>query len=102
MKRIAVAIALLVCASAPFAQNVEVPKPKCEPKPEFPGRLAMQVESRRRLFERELKTYKDCMTAYLEERKAAANANTTAANAAIEEFNATMKKINAEQEAARD
>jgi hypothetical protein len=102
MKRIALAIAVLACASAPFAQTVDVPKPKCEPKPEFPGRLAMQVDSRRRLFERELKTYKECMTAYLEDRKTASNANLAAGNAAVEEFNATMKKINADQEAARE
>src|ERR1700693_1583067 len=99
MKRIALAIALLACASMPFAQNVAVPKPKCEPKPEYPGRLALQTDSRRRLFEREVKAYKDCMTAYLEERKAASNANLAAGNAAVEEYNTTMKKINAEQEA---
>ena len=86
----------------PFAQNVDVPKPKCEPKPEYPGRLALQTDSRRRLFEREVKAYKDCMTAYLEERKAASNANLAAGNAAVEEYNTTMKKINAEQEAARE
>ena len=102
MKRIALALALLACASTPFAQTVDVPKPKCEPKPEYPGRLPMQSDSRRRLFEREVKAYKDCMTAYLEDRKAASSANAAAANAAIEEFNTTMKKINADQEAARE
>ena len=101
MKRIALAIALLVCVSAPFAQTVDVPKHKCEPKPEFPGRIAMQVESRRRLLERDIKVYKDCITAYVEERKAASNASLSAGNAAVEEFNATIKKINADQEAAQ-
>jgi hypothetical protein len=102
MKRIALAIALLACASSPFAQTVDVPKPKCEPKPEYPGRLALQIESRRRLFEREVKAYKDCMTAYVEDRKAASTANLAAGNDAVEEYNTTMKKINAEVAAARD
>ena len=102
MKRIALAAVLLAVATTPFAQTPELPKPKCEPKPEFPGRLAMQSDSRRRLFERELKAYKDCMQAYIDERKALATANAAAGNAAIEEYNTLMKKINAEQEAARE
>ena len=102
MKRITLAAILLAFATAPLAQVVDVPKPKCEPKPEYPGRLALQTESRRRLFERDVKNYKDCMTAYLEDRKAASSANLAAGNAAVEEYNTTMKKINAEQEAARD
>ena len=102
MKRITLAAILLAFATAPLAQVGDVPKPKCEPKPDYPGRLAMQVDSRRRVFERDVKAYKECMTAYLEDRKAASTANLTAGNAAVEEFNATMKKINADMEAARD
>ena len=100
MTRLTLAAALLVFATAPWAQTADVPKPKCEPKPEFPGRLAMQREAVRKVFDSELKAYRACMQAYIEARKAAADANTTAGNAAIEEYNAIMKKIIAEQAAA--
>ena len=110
MKRAVLAFASAFFASAAFAQApapapaapaTEVIKPKCEPKPEYPGRLAMTVESKRKSFERDMKNYETCMKAFLEERKGAIKANETAANAAIEEYNATMTKIRAEQEAAR-
>jgi len=82
-------------AAPSAAPVVNVPGPKCDPKPEWPGRLA--TDSRRKLFDRELKQYKDCMNAYLDERKAALKANEVAANAAIEEHNAVMKKITEDQ-----
>ena len=88
-------------ATAPAAPAVEMPKPKCDPVPEYPGRLAMSVESKRKVFERDMKNYETCMKAFLEERKAVIKANETGANAAIEDYNATMKKIREEQEAAR-
>jgi hypothetical protein len=88
-------------AAAPAAPVVETPKPKCEPKPEYPGRLAMTVESKRKGFERDMRSYEACMKTFLEERKAVIKANETGANAAVEEFNAVMKKIREEQEAAR-
>lgn len=87
--------------AAPAAPATEAIKPKCDPKPEYPGRLAMTVEPKRRGFERDMKAYETCMKAFLEERKNAIKANEAAANAAIEEYNATMTKIRAEQEAAR-
>lgn len=103
MKRITLAAVLAAFAFPALAQNSpEPPKPKCEPKPEYPGRLAMQSESRRRLFERELKTFKECMQAYIDQRKVAASAEAAAGNAAIEDYNNVMKKINADQEAARE
>jgi len=111
MKRTAFAIGLVLSATIAFAQApqappappvVEVPKHKCEPKPEFPGRLGMQVDSKRRLFEREAKAYQDCMKAYIEERRATIKANEAAAGAAVDEYNALMTKIRAEQEAARE
>src|SRR5688572_24151800 len=77
------------------APTMTVAPPKCEPKPEWPGRLA--TDTRKKLFDRELKQYKDCMNAYLDERKSALKANEVAANAAIEEHNAVMKKISDDQ-----
>lgn len=100
MKRITLAATLVFCATTPFAQVSDLPKHKCEPKPEFPGRLAMQSESRRKGFERELKAYQECMHAYLDARKAAMKANEENANAAISEYNEVMKKINADREEA--
>ena len=100
MKRIALVIAAAAVALPALAQNVEVQKMKCEPKPEYPGRLALQSETQRKRFDREVKSYKDCVTAYLEQRKAGIKANQEAADAAVEEHNAVMKKIQEEQSAA--
>jgi hypothetical protein len=97
MKRIILAASLLLCATTPFAQTIEVAKPNCEPKPEYPGRLAMQSQSRASLFDRELKQYKECMDKYLADRKASLKAHEDAANAAIADYNALMKKINEDQ-----
>ncbi len=104
MKRITLAAILASLALPALADTAapDIPKPKCEPKPEYPGRLAMQVDSRRRLFEREIKTYRECMQSYIDERKAAASANANAGNAAIEDYNSVMKKINEDQKAAAD
>ena len=88
------AIAQQPAAPAPAAA-VSIPGPKCEPKPEWPGRLA--TDSRKKLFDREMKMYKDCMNAYLEERKVHLKAHEQAANAAIEEHNAVMKKVTEDQ-----
>jgi hypothetical protein len=109
MKTIALAAALAVSCGVALAQapapaataSADVPKAKCEPKPAYPGRMAMQSDLRRNAFNRELKAYKDCMMAYVDERKAAYTGNLAAANAAIGEYNETMKKIAAEQEAAK-
>ena len=107
MRRTALAIGLLLGATIAFAQApeapkvAEVPKPACEPKPDFPGRLGMQVDSKRRVFERDMKAYQDCMKAYVEARKTAIKANETAAGAAVDEYNGVMTKIRQDQEAAR-
>jgi hypothetical protein len=109
MKRIFLAAALLACASAPFAQTaeapkvpaVEVPKPKCGTQPQYPtSKVELQGESRRRAFERDLKTYQECMMTFIEERKAIMKANQEAATAAVEEFNGFVKKVNEARAAA--
>ena len=109
MKRIALAATLLAAAGFAFAQAEapkappppDVAKAKCDPKPEYPGRLAMQSDLRRNAFTREINAYKTCMMAYVEEHKAQQAAHLSAANGAIQEYNDTMKKIAAEQEAAK-
>ena len=102
MKHFAIAAALLIGASSAYAQNPgDVPQPKCENKPEYPGRLAMQSDNRRKVFDRDVKAYKECMMAYIEDRKASIKAHDVAANAAVDEYNGLMKKIQEDQNAAR-
>jgi len=101
MKRIALTVALLGCAGATYAQKTDVPPPNCGAKPEYPGRLVLSSDMRRRSFDREVTKYADCMKAYVEERKAVANANMTAGNAAIEEYNTAIKKLKEDEEAAK-
>lgn len=84
-------------AAAPAA--IQVAPPKCEPKPEWPGRLASN--HRQRLFNNELKAYKDCMNTYLDEQKARMKAHQEAANAAITEHNEVMQKISDAQKASQ-
>jgi Spy/CpxP family protein refolding chaperone len=83
---------------APATPLPDVPKVKCEPKPEFPGRNASP--NQRRNFDKELKDFGECTKAYVDERQAAARANQTAAQAAIDEYNAIISQINKDREAA--
>lgn len=103
MKAILFLAALATAATTASAQAPapasDVPKMKCEPVPEFPGRLAS--DTRKKVFDKEMKQYKECVQAYLDARKAALKANEAAANAAIDEHNTVMKKITEEQNAAR-
>jgi hypothetical protein len=110
MKRFAIAAAIALAFAIPAAHAADpaspavpaVPAAKCDPRPEYPGRLALQSDTRAKEFRKELDTYKDCVNAYLADRKAAVKANEDAANAIIAEYNATMKKINEAQTAAKD
>jgi len=80
--------------------SVETPKPKCEDPGAFPGRVGMQTEDRRNRFVKAVETYRNCMVAFVEERKAVVDANQAAARQAIDDLNARIKKINDEQSAA--
>jgi hypothetical protein len=105
MKRILIASAVALYLAAPSAALADapaVPPAKCEPKPEYPGKLALQSENRVKSFRKELDAYKDCVNAYLADRKAAMKANEDASNALIAEYNAVMKKINEAQTASKD
>ena len=109
MKQQALAAAFCLGATLAFAQAPEAPaqpagdaiKHKCEPRPEYPGRLAMQTERQRTNFQKQIKTYETCIKAYVEERKAVILANQAAVNAAVEEYNGTVSAINKAQEAAQ-
>jgi hypothetical protein len=92
MKRLVIAASML-CTTLSFAQQSEVPPPRCDPKPKYPGERMREDASVMRNFKRDHDKYKKCMTDYLEERKVSIKAHETAANAAIEDFNATMKAL---------
>jgi hypothetical protein len=84
-------------APAPAAGSPpDVPKAKCEPKPEYPGRNASA--NQRRNFDKELKDYGECTKVFVDARQAAARAHQSAAQAAIDEYNATLTQINKERE----
>ncbi len=103
MKRIVLAAATLCLGASvsAFAQDpAPVPKAECDPKPEYPGRLAMQSESQRRNFDRDYKRYRDCMQAYIDKNKKLAEAHGKAANAAVSEYNDVVTKLNEEQKKA--
>jgi hypothetical protein len=107
MKRITVAATVALCFAIPAVHAADpapsaVPAAKCEPKPEYPGRLALQSDNRVAAFRKELDTYKTCVNAYVAERKAAIKANEDASNAAINDYNSVMKKINDAQTASKD
>ena len=88
-------------ADAPRS-NIEEPKPKCEDPGPYPGRVGMQTEDRRNKFIKGVENYRNCMMAFIEERKVVLKLNQDAANSAVAEFNARMKKLNEEQEKGRD
>jgi len=101
--KFALTVALVGFAGAALAQKPgDVPPHNCGAKPEYPGRLVMTSDMRRRSFDREVQKYTDCIKQYVEDRKKAANDNMAAGNAAIEEYNAAIKKLKADEEAARD
>jgi len=115
MKRTVLAIALAMGATAALAQAPAAPAApavpatpaapdvspaKCEPKPAYPGLKALQDERKRETFQKDLKSYQDCIRTYVGDRKAAVDANNAAMRAAVEEHNAIMSKIRADQDAA--
>lgn len=91
--RSVLAAGLLAAATAAGAAPAEAPKHKCPPGPELPGQTLMKDPSVRKRFDRELKEYKDCMNAYVDERNAVIKAHQDAANAAINEYNGVMKAL---------
>src|SRR5687768_8124625 len=91
----AAAALLVLAAAAANAQPAapEVPRHKCEPKPQLPMRTLMSDAATRKKFQREIDDYKSCMKAYSDERASAAKAHTDAGNAAVNEYNETMKAL---------
>lgn len=102
MNRPTLAVAVMLAGACLLAHAQqpappEVPRHKCEPKPQLPGPRLMSDDAVRKRFQREIDTYKGCMKAYADERAAAAKAHTDAGNAAITEYNDTMKALQEEQ-----
>ena len=102
MKRSAVAVFLLsAAATAAWAQAPGVPEQKCEPKPTYPGLKNLKSDVEVKAFEGQIKSYKECIMAYITERKASVKAHEAASNAAADEHNKVMEKIRSDQEASR-
>lgn len=94
---LASAVALAAAAQQPSA----VPEVKCEPKPVYPGLKALRGEAEVKAFEGQIRAYKDCITGYINERRAASRAHEAAANAAADEHNRIMEKIRNDQQLAQ-
>ena len=90
---LAAALLLASVAGAQANTPTEVPKHKCDPKPQLPGQRMMQEPNVQKNFQRDLDAYKACMKAYADERAAASKAHLDAGNAAITEYNATIKAL---------
>lgn len=86
-------------AQTPAAAPNDIPKVKCEPKPQLPSARMMEESSVRKRFQTDLDNYKKCMTTYLDARNAAIKANQEAANVVVEEYNKTMKDLQDAQKA---
>ena len=99
LTRIAAAVAFLGAPSV-FAQGSDIPRHSCEPKPVYPGLKAMKSDIEVKAFEGSMKAYKDCIIAYVSQRKSSIKAHESAESAAAKEYNETMAKIRTEQEAA--
>jgi hypothetical protein len=69
---------------------VAIPPKQCV-KPEIPGKLASNT--RVAAFNKDLKTYSDCIKKYVEDTRATANAAMAAGNATIDEYNAFSDEI---------
>ena len=85
---------------AAIAQSPEVAKHTCEPKPTYPGVKAMKSDVEVKAFEAQMKTYKECIVAYISARKTSAKAHEAAESSAAREYNETMAKIRSDQEAS--
>ena len=106
----AAAVAVLATAQAGFvlaqspplaAPASDIPPMKCD-APTMPGERMMEDISIRKRFERDVKTYGECVKGWVSERQAsaeahqkAAKANVEAGNAAVNDYNALMSKFNA-------
>jgi hypothetical protein len=88
-------------ATPSFAQPAaEVPPLKCGAAPNLPGERMMEDPTVRRRFDREMKTYGDCVKGYVAERQetikglqAQEKAHMEAANKAVNDYNALMKAM---------
>ena len=89
----AATVLLAFAAGAQANTPTDVPRHKCDPKPEMPGQRMMQEPQAQKKLQREVDAYKACMKAYADERAAAAKAHTDAGNSAINEYNETMKAL---------
>jgi len=101
------AVASTACAALPaLAQTPpasttmpSVPASTCV-KPEYPGRLALTVDSKVKAFNRDYNAYRDCTNKYVEGTKKLANDAIAAGNTAVDDFNKFAEEVKAQNDAA--
>lgn len=98
------AFATSAVAQQPAAQPAAAVPPMTCKAADMPGERMMEDPAIRRRFERDMKTYGDCVKAYVAERQAAVTslqqqvkAHSDAGNQAVADYNALMKKMNEAQ-----
>ena len=100
MKRIVLATllalgpAVAAAQATPAAAPAAVPALNCGPVPEYPGRLGS--DNQKRTFDKAYRVYDKCVRQYVEDRKAAIQANEDAAKTAVDNFNALVLKMRAD------
>ncbi|HEX4523261.1 MAG TPA: hypothetical protein VH704_07055 [Casimicrobiaceae bacterium] len=94
-----VAFSLGAAAQTPTTTSGAAPlvAPSTCVKPEFSGRLASDPNMT--AFNRQFKTYGECVKAYVEHNKAIAEAATAAANRVVDEYNTYTADVKAKIEA---
>src|ERR1700675_3858786 len=92
MKRLALATLLALGTTLAAAQAV--PPLDCGPTPEYPGRLGSDTQ--KRTFDKAYRVFDKCVRQYVEDRKAAINANEAAAQKAVDDFNLLGLKMRAD------
>ncbi|MEP6657790.1 MAG: hypothetical protein ABJC33_11180 [Betaproteobacteria bacterium] len=98
-------VAIAFCAAAlptPVSAAEEtavitVPRHNCK-KPEFPGRLASDLQ--KRVWRKDVDAYSECIKQFAAEQQKNADLLVKAANAAIEEYNAAVKEFQQEMSKA--
>jgi hypothetical protein len=88
-----VLLAASVCALA--AEPAPVPKPTCGQPPKVPGAQLRTDDFTMKRFKADVKTFQECLKAYVEEQQAIAKAHSDAASAAAEDYNKAVNDINA-------
>ncbi len=106
--RLLAALAFIVGAGSAGAQTpapasapaTAIPKSTCAKPDHYPGRLAS--DNNKKQWERDVRTWGECMKKYVADLQVQIDASIKAANASIEEYNAGIKDFQEEVRKAND